>query len=205
MSQEFPSLDEASAGPDPFALFARWLEQAQNAGMVEPFAMTLATATLDGAPSARIVLLRGYDTQGFVFYTNYRSRKAEEMAANPRAALVFHWPELDRQVRIEGVVNKVSTQESDAYFQTRPRGHQLAAAAAVQSAPLESRQALVEAMAQLEVQYQGVAVPRPEHWGGYRLTPSVIEFWQSQPNRLHDRLLYQLQSDGVWQLQRLAP
>jgi len=167
--------------------------------------MTLATSTKDGVPDARMVLLRGFDERGFVFYTNYLSRKARELAENPRAALVFWWPPLERQVRIEGVVTKVSDAESDAYFHSRPRGHQLGAHVSAQSDVIAGRPVLEAELAKLLAQYGETGeVPRPAHWGGYRVAPSVIEFWQGQPNRLHDRLRYRKQG-AAWIIERLAP
>lgn len=199
-------LDETSVDRDPLRQFRSWLEQALSAGLREPNAMTLATATPDGIPSARIVLLRGFDERGFVFYTNYSSRKGSELAANPRAALVFYWAELERQVRIEGSIERVTAEESDAYFRTRPRGHQLGAWVSEQSRVIAGRDELERELSEIEIRFSGQEVPRPLHWGGYRVLPSVIEFWQGRPNRLHDRLRYRrlAESDG-WALERLAP
>jgi pyridoxamine 5'-phosphate oxidase len=189
---------------DPFprfqALFAR-------AGTDAPFdhtAMTLATSDAAGQPSARIVLLHGLDARGFVFYTNYQSRKGRAIVENPQAALCFYWPWLDEQVRVEGVLAAIDPAESDAYFASRPRGKQLGAWASRQSEPLASREALVVRVAELEAQYAGRDVPRPPHWGGYRLTPERIEFWKNGEDRLHDRFLYTREQDG-WTLQRLYP
>jgi pyridoxamine 5'-phosphate oxidase len=166
--------------------------------------MTLATATPDGQPAARMVLLRGLDARGFVFFTNYDSRKGQELAANPRAALVFWWDALKRQVRIEGRIEVVTAAESDAYFKARPRGHRLAALASPQSQVIPDRASLEQRMRQLETQYPGEDVPRPANWGGYRVVPAVIEFWQGRPNRVHDRLRYERLGDD-WRIQRLAP
>lgn len=198
-------LTEENVSPDPFLQFERWFDAALQAGLPEPEAMTLATATQDGAPSARMVLLKGFDQRGFVFYTNYESRKGVELADNPRAALVFFWVELHRQIRIEGRVSRVSDQESDAYFQSRPRGSQIAAVASAQSRVLSSREELDRAVEELTLRYEGSAVPRPPRWGGFRLRPSRFEFWQGRPNRLHDRLRYLPSADGDWRLERLAP
>jgi pyridoxamine 5'-phosphate oxidase len=197
-------LSEADIAADPLQQFRAWLDEAVAARLYEPLAMTLATATPDGRPAARMVLLRGLD-HGFVFFTNYNSRKGCELAANPRAALTFYWAELHRQVRVEGVVEVVSAAESDDYFQSRPRGHRLAALASPQSQPIASRSVLEERLRELEQQYPGEAVPRPPHWGGYRVVPETIEFWQGRPNRVHDRLRYERQTDGRWRLVRLAP
>jgi pyridoxamine 5'-phosphate oxidase len=202
---EFPPLDEASADAVPLPLFTRWYGDAEAAGLLDYNAMALATATPEGTPSVRIVLLRGFDERGFVFFTNYRSRKAKELAANAQAALVLYWPQLKRQVRVEGLVELVGAAESNAYFRSRPRGHQLNAHASPQSAVVPSRQLLEERMRQLEMEFAGLDVPRPEHWGGYRLAPLVIEFWQGGDDRLHDRLRYRRQPDGAWTCDRLAP
>jgi pyridoxamine 5'-phosphate oxidase len=203
---DLPPLDEATAGATPYALFARWYDEAQAARAPDFDAMALATATPDGAPSVRIVLLRGFDERGFVFFTNYHSRKAVELAANARAALVLHWSILRRQVRVEGQVELVGAAESDAYFRARPRGHQLNAHASPQSQVVAGRRQLEEQMQALERAYAGRDdVPRPAHWGGYRIVPLVFEFWQGGDNRLHDRLRYRLQPHGAWLRDRLAP
>jgi len=197
------SLDEADAAADPLVQFQRWFDEAVRAELPTPNAMTLATAAADGAPGARIVLLKGADQRGFVFYTNYQSRKGRELAANPRAVLVFHWVELEREVRIEGTVEKTGAAESDDYFSSRPLGSRHAAIASPQSAVVASRAALETRFAEVE-KHQGSAPARPAHWGGYRLTPSALEFWQGRRNRLHDRLLY-TRANERWTISRLAP
>jgi pyridoxamine 5'-phosphate oxidase len=204
MSFADTGLRENEVDPDPVRQFLRWLDHAVAAQLREPHGMTLATATADARPSARMVLLRGLDDRGFVFFTNYESRKGEELSTNPRAALVFWWPELERQVRIEGRVEVVTAAESDAYFQARPRGHRLAALASPQSRVIAARSVLEERLRELEEQYPGEEVPRPPHWGGYRVVPALIEFWQGRPNRVHDRLRYERQGEG-WRIERLAP
>jgi pyridoxamine 5'-phosphate oxidase len=189
---------------DPVQQFREWFDEAKRAGVPAPEAMTLATATADGAPSARMVLLKGADEDGFVFYTGYDSRKGGELAENPRAALVFYWQPVGKQVRVEGPVERVSEAESAAYFETRPRGSQLAAWASQQSRPLASREELERRYAELEQEYEGRDVPLPPQWGGYRLQPEVIEFWEHHENRLHDRVYYTRAREG-WQTERLAP
>ena len=202
---EAAGLRADAVDPDPLVQFGRWLDAALAAGLPEPHAMTLATATPDGRPAARMVLLRGFDARGFVFYTNYGSRKAAALAANPRAALVFYWPALHRQVRVEGAVARVDAAESDAYFAGRPRGSQIGAWASAQSAPIADRAALERAVAAVEQAYAGRAVPRPPFWGGFRVTPDCLEFWQGQPNRLHDRIRYDRTAAGGWTIARLQP
>lgn len=197
-------LDEQDAAEDPIQQFQAWFEEAGRAGVQEPESMVLATATPDGQPSARVVLLRGVDERGFVFFTNYESRKAKELAANPQAALVFYWQVHERQVRVEGRVALTSAEESDAYFQERPRASQLGAWASKQSQPIPDRQALEAQALKFDRKFEGEPVPRPPFWGGYRLVPEIIEFWQGRAARLHDRLRYQRQAAG-WTLERLAP
>ncbi len=198
-------LHEAEADPDPFQQFQTWFDQAIAAKLLEPNAMTLATATPEGQPSARVVLLKGFDQRGFVFYTNYESHKARELAQNPQAALVFLWGDLERQVRIEGQVEKVSEQESDVYFQSRPVGSRLGAWASNQSQVLAGREVLEQQLQALKQTYETCEIPRPPHWGGYRVMPQLIEFWQGRPSRLHDRLQYRRQADDRWLIERLAP
>jgi|SRR4051812_17159927 pyridoxamine 5'-phosphate oxidase len=197
-------LTEATADPDPIRQLGRWLEDAAAARVTEPNAMTLATATPDGSPSARMVLLKGIDERGLVFYTNYGSRKGAELDANPRAALVLYWALLERQVRVEGRVERVSREESAAYFASRPRGSRLGALASPQSAVVAGREVLEARLAELEAAHPG-AVPLPEQWGGYLVVPEVVELWQGRPNRLHDRLRYQADGRGGWRMERLAP
>lgn len=192
-------------GDDPLALFRRWLAAAQQGLAVGAETMTLATATPDGRPSARAVLVRGVDQRGLVFYTDTRSRKGAELAANPRAAAVFVWPPLERQVRVEGAVSAVAAAEADASFATRPRGHRLAAWASHQSSPLTGRAELEQRMAALEGRYAGDEVPRPPHWGGYRLVPERWEFWAGRDDRVHDRIVFSLDGDGIWARARLSP
>lgn len=198
------ALSKDKVDANPIRQFRKWYDEAL-AVISEADAMTLSTATKDGRPSARIILLKSYDDRGFVFYTNYNSRKATEFAENPRACLVAYWQlPLRRQVRIEGTVEKVSEQESDEYFQTRPLGSKLGAWASNQSDAIESRDLIERRYAELAERFGG-NVPRPPHWGGYRIRPDTIEFWQGRENRLHDRLRYRLQKDGTWLIERLGP
>ncbi|WP_052462288.1 pyridoxamine 5'-phosphate oxidase [Nigerium massiliense] len=200
---ESGELDEGSAAADPLEQFDRWLNEAVAAQMPEPNAMTLATVGDGGRPSARIVLLKDYDERGLVFFTNYDSRKGRELAANPNAALLFHWVDMERQVRFEGQVSKVPAAESDHYFAKRPLGSRIGAIASPQSQVIASRSVIAEAEKAASERF-GDNPPRPEHWGGYVLTPSVVEFWQGRPSRLHDRLRYSREGDG-WRRDRLAP
>jgi pyridoxamine 5'-phosphate oxidase len=200
-----PGTVNAPLNPDPFAQFRQWLDEALTSGLPEPHAMTVATATRAGRPSARVVLLRGFDARGFVFFTSYESRKGRELAENPFASLVFFWPGLQRQIRVEGRVEKVTSAESDAYFDSRPAGHRLAARASDQSQVIPNRQVLETRMREIEEQYAGVEIPRPDYWGGYRVIPAAFEFWRSGANRLHDRFQYTRQDESGWLIQRLSP
>jgi pyridoxamine 5'-phosphate oxidase len=196
--------DDSSLHGDPVQQFARWFHDAVDAKLPLAEAVTLATVDAEGRPSARVVLLKDFDEHGFVFFTNYESRKAHDLAANPRAALCFWWPPLERQVRIEGSVERVAAAESDAYFASRPRGSQIGAWASDQSTVIESRRILEDRAAQLAARWTGSAVPRPPHWGGFRLRPDSIEFWQNRDDRLHDRFRYTRDGDR-WRIERLAP
>ena len=198
-------LDEGDVDTNPFRQFAAWFDEARAASSIEPNAMALATVGADGRPSLRMVLLKGADERGFVFYTNYESRKGRELADTPWAALTFFWPEMERQIRIEGRVEPVSAEESDAYFHSRPVGSQLSASASRQSAVIAGREELEQRVAALSAQYQNQEIPRPETWGGFRVIPDAIEFWQGRANRLHDRLRYRLLASGGWQIERLSP
>lgn len=197
-------LDEAKADADPFVQFEVWFDDARKANIPDVNAMALATSTIDGLPSSRMVLLKSFDAKGFVFYTNYGSRKGHELQENPRAALLFYWAPLERQVRVEGVVEHTSRDEAAAYFHTRPRGAQIGAWASEQSRSIASRAELEARCAELEAEYAGREVPLPPFWGGFRLVPKLFEFWQGRPNRLHDRLRYVRHEQG-FHLERLAP
>lgn len=201
----YGGLDEREAADDPYAQFRRWWDDALAAGVPDVNAMALATAGAAGDPSVRVVLLKGFDERGWVFYTHYDSRKGRELALRPRAALVFYWSPMDRQVRIAGPVEKVSREESAAYFATRPPGSRCAAAAAVQSQPIPDRATLEATVAALERAHPHGSVPCPPDWGGYRVLAEEAEFWQGRPNRLHDRLQYTRRPDGTWERRRLAP
>jgi pyridoxamine 5'-phosphate oxidase len=198
-------LREEDLDPDPVRQFAVWFEDATEAGVAAPEAAALATAAPDGAPSVRMVLVKRYDERGFVFYTGYESRKGRELTANPRAALLFHWSPLGRQVRIEGGVERASAAETAAYVRTRPRASQLSALASPQSRVIESREVLERRVAELAARYEGADPPLPEAWGGLRLVPESFEFWQNREDRLHDRLRYTPAGDGRWRVERLAP
>jgi pyridoxamine 5'-phosphate oxidase len=197
---------ETDLDPDPFAQFERWFDAAKAAGMAMPEVMTVATTGLDGEVAARVSLLKSFDHRGFVFFTNYNSRKAKQIHDNPRAALVFWWQSLERQVRVEGAVVRTTEDESDAYFATRPRGSQLGAWASEQSRVLAGRGALDARFEELSTTYKDVPIPRPPHWGGYRVIPLLFEFWQGRSDRLHDRFQYRLRSDVKdWVVERLSP
>lgn len=198
------SLDKDDVNTDPVLQFAKWFEEAVGAQVIDPNAMTLCTATKEGTPSARIVLLRNLSDCGFVFYSNYTSRKGMEIEENPNCALLFFWPELERQIRIEGVVQKQSDEESDLYFNSRPHGSKLGAWASEQSKVISSREVLIKQQEELSKKYPDENVPRPPHWGGYLLKPVSIEFWQGRPNRLHDRILYRIENNN-WKIERLSP
>ncbi|HVK54887.1 MAG TPA: pyridoxamine 5'-phosphate oxidase [Burkholderiales bacterium] len=202
------SLNEADVAPNPIQQFGKWFNEALTAELPEPNTMTLATAgvTAEGVirPSARIVLIKDFDARGFAFFTNYNSRKGQELAANSAASLLFYWIELERQVRIEGEVEKLEPEESEAYFGSRPLLSRIGAWASPQSEVIQDRQWLEERFATMTEKFKDT-VPRPPHWGGYRLKPDIVEFWQGRPSRLHDRILYRLQSDGDWKIERLSP
>ena len=201
---ERAGLSESDLAADPIDQFRLWLEQAMAVDPQEFTAMTLATADREGRPSARVVLLKGVDERGFVFYTNYESRKSRELEENPRAALVFYWAVLDRQVRVEGTIERTSREESEAYFRSRPLGSQVGAWASPQSRPIAAREKLEEEVREMEARFGG-EVPLPDHWGGFRVRPEVLEFWQGRRSRLHDRLCYIRRPEGGWRIERLAP
>ncbi|MBE9200287.1 MULTISPECIES: pyridoxamine 5'-phosphate oxidase [unclassified Nodularia (in: cyanobacteria)] len=198
-------LSETEINPNPLIQFKKWFEQALAAQLPEPNAMTLATATPDGQPSARMVLLKDFDERGFVLFTNYNSQKAQELAANPQAALVFWWAELERQVRIVGKVEKISSEQSDSYFEMRPPNSRLGAWASNQSEVIVGREVLEQQLQDFQRKYENQEVPRPPHWGGYRIIPREIEFWQGRSSRLHDRLLYTRANNNNWKIERLSP
>jgi pyridoxamine 5'-phosphate oxidase len=199
------SLTEKEVTADPFLQFGKWWDEAIHSDISEVNAMTLATASNDGVPAARTVLLKGFDERGFVFFSNYNSFKAQQLLENPRACLVFFWKELERQVRITGLVEKTSTEESDEYFNSRPEGSRIGAWASPQSRVIADRQWLEDNEKKFQQSFRNKTIERPEHWGGYRVRPVNMEFWQGRPNRLHDRIQYSLQENGNWQIERLAP
>lgn len=199
------TLDESGVAADPITQFGVWWQEALQSEIEEVNAMTLATANQQGIPAARIVLLKGVDERGFVFFTNYESKKADDLHQNPHACLVFFWKELERQIRISGQVEKVTEAESDQYFHSRPEGSRIGAWASPQSSVISSREIIEEKVAVLQQTFGGKEIPRPLHWGGYRVKPVKIEFWQGRSNRLHDRIQYTLQSEGSWKIERLAP
>ena len=199
------NLSEKDVEDSPIQQFSKWWDEAVASEIVEVNAMTLATASSDGIPSARIVLLKGFDTKGFTFFTNYNSFKGQQLAENPKACLVFFWKELERQVRITGLIEKISSADSDEYFSSRPAGSQVGALASPQSNVIESREWLDNNYKELESKLDGKPLQRPSHWGGYIVRPVIIEFWQGRPSRLHDRLQYTLQENGKWKIERLAP
>jgi pyridoxamine 5'-phosphate oxidase len=199
------SLNESDVAVNPFDQFTRWWDDAVSSEIDEINAMTLATATTDGLPSARIVLLKGYDHDGFIFFTNYQSQKGQELEINPHAAVVFFWKELERQVRIEGIIEKVSGKESDEYYNSRPVGSRIGAWASPQSEVIANREEIENNFASLEKKFGNENIPRPGHWGGYKLRPTMLEFWQGRSSRLHDRIRYALQKDHNWLIERLAP
>lgn len=199
------TLDENEAAAGPVGQFERWWQEAVQSELEEPNAMTLATSTVNGRPSARIVLLKSFDENGFLFFTNYESRKGKELAENPHVTLLFFWKELERQVRIEGTVERVSEAESDAYFNSRPAGSRLGAWASPQSSMIDNRDVLEHNLVQYREQFGEGDIPRPPHWGGYRVIPQMIEFWQGRSSRMHDRIGFRREGEGAWQRYRLAP
>lgn len=207
LRQEYAAqvLLEKDIAPHPITQFKTWWQQVLNSKITEPNAMTLATASADGVPAARIVLLKDFDNNGFVFYTNYQSYKGMQLEENPKACLVFFWKELERQVRVVGLVSKVASEESDAYFHSRPEGSQLGAWTSPQSQVIENREWLDLKYQEVVKQRGGKTIERPSHWGGYVVKPVIMEFWQGRPSRLHDRIQYTLQENGDWKIERLAP
>jgi pyridoxamine 5'-phosphate oxidase len=199
------SLLEQDVFDNPFLQFEKWFSEALKSEILEPNAMTVATSTVNGTPSARIVLLKEFTEKGFVFYTNYDSKKGQDITKNPQAALVFFWADLERQIRIEGVVERISDEESTAYFQSRPKGSQLGALTSPQSSSIPDRKFLEDKLASLSEEFSVKDIPKPEYWGGYRVIPNRIEFWQGRSNRLHDRLVYIQEKDSSWKFERLAP
>lgn len=199
------SLSEQDILQDPIAQFDKWWQEAISSGIDEPNAMTLATASADGMPDARVVLLKGFNEKGFAFYTNYNSAKGQQLLENPRATLVLFWKELERQIRISGLVSLAPGKMSDDYFDSRPEGSRIGAWASPQSEPIDSREWLEENERKLRSDWAGKAIMRPAHWGGYLVKPVKMEFWQGRPSRLHDRILYSLQNSGAWKIERLAP
>ncbi len=205
VSESAPPLREQDVDPDPLRQFAVWLAQAGETILREPTAVAVATSSSAGAPSVRMVLLKGYDERGFVFFTNYESRKGRELQVNPQAALLFYWDPLGRQIRIEGPVQRVPAEESEAYIRRRPRGSQIGALASPQSQVIEHRDELEQRVREITERYEGAELPLPSAWGGFRLSPQRYEFWQHRDDRLHDRLVYTLQPGGRWTIERLAP
>jgi pyridoxamine 5'-phosphate oxidase len=197
-------LDESTVSPDPITEFARWFEEAVKAQVMEPNAMTLATASRDGVPSARIVLLKGFDQRGFVFFTDYRSQKGAELQGNPHAALVLYWAELERQVRITGPASSIAREESEAYFRSRPRASRISAWVSHQSQVIGNRRQLEDRVPELDGRFPGDDVPLPPHWGGFRVSPVALEFWQGRTSRLHDRIRY-VRAGDTWRIERLSP